>query len=188
MKVQVILGSIRPGRVSERVAKWIMNELEGTKSLEAELVDLKDFTLPLFDEPISPQFNSNRKPEGVVKEWLDKLAEADAYIIVSPEYNRSMPGVVKNALDYVDYQMVNKPVGLVAHGVTGGAQAIANYRMTLSQLKTITLSDAVYLTGATRLINDDGVMDEEVTSSPYGPHTELKAILDTLQQQAAPAV
>ena len=99
-----------------------------------------------------------------------------------------MPGVVKNALDYVDYQMANKPVGLVAHGVTGGAQAVANYRMALSQLKTVTLADAVYITGAARLISEDGELDEEVASSPYGPHTELKAILDTLQQQAVPAV
>ena len=95
MKVQVIDASVRKGRVTERVAAWVAAEAANIDEFEVELVDLKDYELPLIDEGASPQYNPDRKPEGVVKKWLDKIAEADAYIIVSPEYNRAIPGAMK---------------------------------------------------------------------------------------------
>ncbi len=105
MKLQIIIGSTRPGRQSDRLAKWVANEAKNLPDTTAELVDLADYELPMFDEAVSPQFNPDRKPSEPVKKWLDKLAGADAFVLVTPEYNRSYSAVLKNALDYVDFQL-----------------------------------------------------------------------------------
>jgi NAD(P)H-dependent FMN reductase len=181
VKVQIILGSIREGRASERVAKWVAKEAEKQEGFEVEVVDLKDYTLPLFDEPASPQYNPDRKPEGAVKKWLDKLSEADAYVIVSPEYNRSIPGPLKNALDYVAFEVAKKPVALVTHGSVGGAYALANYRVALPQLGAITVPDATMITGAAGVIEENGALDPEVEANPYGPAGALAKTLASLK-------
>lgn len=180
MKVQIINGSIRPGRVTERVAQWVSNEAVKLEGVTVEIIDLKDYPLPLFDEAVSPQYNPERQPEGAVKEWLSKLAEADAYVVVSPEYNRSIPGPMKNALDYIDYQLKHKPVALVTHGSTGGAQAMANYRVVLPQLYAVTVPEPTFITGAAQIISEDGVLDETVKANPYGPHNALQGTLASL--------
>jgi NAD(P)H-dependent FMN reductase len=124
MKVQIIIGATREGRISDRLAKWVAKEAESLDSTEVELVDLRDYPMPLFNEAVSPQYSPDRQPKPGVKKWLDKVAEADAYVLVTPEYNRSYPAVLKNAIDYLDFQMAKKPVALVAHGSTGGAQEV----------------------------------------------------------------
>ncbi len=181
MKVQIIVGSVRPGRVSERVAKWVVTEAQEYEDFDIEVVDLKDYPMMPFDEPMSPQFNPNRQPAPVVKRWLDKLDEADAYIIVSPEYSRSIPGPMKNALDYLDFQLKQKPVALVAHGTNGGAQAVSDYRVILPQLKAITVPAATYLRGASEMFDENGVLSDEAQANPYGPATALKNTLDELE-------
>ena len=181
MKVQVIIGSVRPGRVSERIATWVVAEAKKIDGFEVETVDLKDYPMMPFDEPVSPQFNPDRQPTPVVKKWLDKLGEAEAYVIVSPEYSRSIPGPMKNAIDYLDFQLKRKPVALVAHGTNGGAQAVSDYRVILPQLKAITVPEVTYLKGASELFNEDGVLSDEAKANPYGPATALKNTLEDLK-------
>jgi NAD(P)H-dependent FMN reductase len=148
---------------------------------EVEIVDLKDYPMPLFDEPVSPQYNPERQPALPVKKWLAKLDEAEAYIIVSPEYNRSIPGPMKNALDYLDYQFAKKPVALVAHGSVGGAFAVADYRLALAQLLAITVPEATMISAANKIIDDNGVLDAEVAANPYGPKGALGKTLTGLK-------
>jgi NAD(P)H-dependent FMN reductase len=183
MKLQVIIGSTRPGRVSNKVAKWTVQEAEKLPDTTVELVDLADYVLPFLDEPISPQFNPDRKPNPTAKKFLDKLAEADAYVLVTPEYNRSTSGVLKNALDYIDFQFAKKPVALVAHGSTGGAQAVAHLRGILPGLKTFTTPTATFVMGrAGELIDESGTLvDEEIRANPYGPQGALKATVEELK-------
>lgn len=181
MKVQVIDASVRKGRVTERVAAWVAAEAANIDEFEVELVDLKDYELPLFDEGASPQYNPDRKPEGVVKKWLDKIAEADAYIIVSPEYNRAIPGAMKNATDYIDFQFAKKPVALVTHGSVGGAFALANYRVALAQMLAVTVPEAVMIPQAGGVIDEGGTMNEDAKANPYGPHGALQALLGSLK-------
>jgi NAD(P)H-dependent FMN reductase len=92
MQLAVILGSTRPGRHSGKVAEWVAHQAAELEDTEVELLDLRDYPLPLFDEPVSPRFNPDRKPNAVARAWLKKLEEFDAYIIVSPEYNHSTSG------------------------------------------------------------------------------------------------
>ncbi|MEK7594194.1 MAG: NAD(P)H-dependent oxidoreductase [Patescibacteria group bacterium] len=184
MKLQIIIGSIRQGRVSDRFAKWVEAEAKNLDDTEVEVVDLKDYKLPFFDEPIPPQYNPDRKLDPEVKKWLDKLAEADSYVIATPEYNRSFPGVLKNALDYVDFQLAKKPVALVAHGSTGGAQAVGHLRGTLPGLKAVTVPDATFVVDrVSELIHEDTgeILDETVKNNPYGPQSALKNTLESLK-------
>ncbi len=178
MKLQVIIGSTRPGRVSERIAKWVASEAKNLSESEVELVDLADYNLPMLDEPISPQYNPNRKPNLTSRKWLDKLAEADAYVLVTPEYNRSYSAVLKNALDYIDFQFAKKPVALVAHGSTGGAQAVAHLRGVLPGLLAVTVAKATFLIRISDNIDENGKLDEELAKDPYGPLVALKATLE----------
>src|SRR4051812_1206618 len=135
MKVLIIVGTVREGRISTHQAKWIYKTANRQDGIEAELLDLKDYPLPFFNEPISPRYNPERQPEEAVKKWLDKVNEADAYIVVTPEYNHSIPGVLKNAIDYIDWQFNRKPSAIVSHGTVGGARAAMHLKEVLSEAK-----------------------------------------------------
>jgi len=156
-------------------------EADKIDGLEVEIVDLKSYELPLFDEAASPQYNPDRKPEGVVKKWLDKLSEADAFIIVSPEYNRTIPGPMKNAMDYIAFEFAKKPIGLVTHGSVGGAYAMANYRVALAQMLTITIPEMVMIPNASGVIDENGVLNEDARANPYGPQGAIEAMLASLK-------
>ncbi len=182
MKLQVIVGSTRPNRVSDRVGKWVVGEANKLTGVEAELVDVADYDLPMLDEPMSPQFNPDRQPNGQAKKWLDKLAEGDGYVLVTPEYNRSYPAALKNALDYIDFQFKQKPVALVAHGSTGGAQAVAHLRGMIAGLQSFTTPSATFIVGrAGELFSEDGELD----ASANGVKMALDKTLDELVWYAA---
>jgi len=186
MKVLVIIGSTRQGRVSDKLAKWVAKEATNLyKDDQVEALDLADYPMSLFDEPISPQYNPHRQPEQEVKKWLDKVAEGDAYILVTPEYNRSYPAVLKNAIDYLDFQFARKPVALVAHGSTGGAQAVAHLRGVLAGVKSFTTPSATYFSDRAAEVNDEaGNLAADVKSRDYGPDSFLKATLEELKWYA----
>jgi NAD(P)H-dependent FMN reductase len=179
MKLQVIIGSTRPTRVSDRLAKWVALTAKELPDTTVEIVDLKEYPMPFLDESISPQFNPDRKSDPIVKKWLTKLDEADAYILVTPEYNRSYSAVLKNALDFIDYQFAKKPVALVAHGTTGGAQAVAHLRGVMPGLLAVTVPKATFF--ASRVgesISEDGKLSEEIKANPYGPQVALQKMLE----------
>ena len=179
MKLQIIIGSVRQGRQTARLGAWVGKEAAKLEGVEVEVVDLADYTLPIFDEAISPRFNPERKLEGEVKRWLDKLAEADAYVIVTPEYNRSVPGALKNAIDYIDFQVNRKPVGLVAHGVTGGAQSVAHLRGIIPGVLAVSVPEVTYFSDRVAdHVDDAGTLSEELQNRSYGP---LNSIQTTLQ-------
>lgn len=138
MKIGVLIGSIRQGRRTSNYAAWVLEQAK-KQGMGVTKVDLADYELPLFDEPVSPKYNQNRQPAGEVKRWLDTLAELDGYVIVSPEYNRSIPGALKNALDYVAYEMAHKPAALLSHGSYNGAFAIAQLRTIMPELGVVTI-------------------------------------------------
>lgn len=145
MKLGIIIGSVRQSRVSDKVAQWAYNAASKLDGVEVELIDLIDYKLPLFDEAISPQYNPDRVTDGDAKRWLDTLDTLDAYVIVTPEYNRSIPGALKNALDYIAYEMSGKPVAIITHGASNGAQAVAHMRGIIPGLLGVTIPTFVGL-------------------------------------------
>ncbi len=114
IKIQIILGSTRPKRFSEKPGKWIFEELTKREGVEAELLDLRDYPLPFFNEPVSPTRLNGQYSSDVATKWVNKIAEADGYILVTPEYNHGYPAVLKNALDYPYNEWNNKSVAFVA--------------------------------------------------------------------------
>lgn len=179
MKIAVVIGSVREGRVTDRLAKWVTDEAE--KLADVETIDLKDYPMPFMDEPISPRYNPNRSPKPEVKMWLDKIAEFDGYVFVTPEYNRTTSGVLKNAIDYLDFQMEKKPVALVGHGSSGGAQAIASLRMALPGVGAVTVPQALFFTDRIgEVIDENGMVKEGLNEATSGQQNTLKAQLETL--------
>jgi len=178
-KIAVIVGSIHQRRQTDKLATWAAKEVE--KIADVEVVDLVDYPMPLYDEEGSPRYNPGRKPVPEVKKWLDKVAEFDGYVLVTPEYNRATSSVVKNAIDYLDYQMEKKPVALVAHGSTGGAQAVASLRMMLPGVGAVTVPQSLFFTDRVgEAIDEDGVLKEELQDNPYGPQANMKTLAETL--------
>lgn len=188
MKLAIILGSTREGRVTEKLAKWVNNEVVNQEGIESELIDLKNYNMPFFEEPISPRYNPSRQVTDTVKKWLEKIEKFDAYIVVTPEYNHSIPAVLKNALDTLDWQMKHKPASVVSHGTVGGARATMHLKEILSEVKALPIPTAVAFMGRVdELIDDNGKLSPEVANKEHGPSTvlenmvlELKEISDKL--------
>lgn len=185
MKLGVIIASTREGRATDRPAKWAAAAAGKLEGVEVEVLDLRDYDLPMFNEAISPQYNPERKTEGIVKKWLDALARQDALIIVTPEYNRSIPGVLKNALDYVAYELQHKPVGIIAHGSSNGAQAVSHLRGILPGNLALSVPRAVFIPGAGNSFDENGELNAELAANPYGPASALDAMLQDLVAYAA---
>lgn len=184
MKIGIIIGSTREGRSTDRAAKWAATVASTLEGMEITTLDLRDYDLPMFNEAISPQYNPDRKPEGIVKKWLDDLSAQDALIIVTPEYNRSIPAVLKNALDYVAYEMEKKPVGIIAHGSANGAQAVAHLRGIIPGVLAVSVPRAVFVPGATNSFDEMGVLSADLAANPYGPAGALNAMLADLVDYA----
>lgn len=183
MKIQIIVGSAREARATGNVAKWVAGKAGAIEGAEFEVVDLRDYELPFFDEAVSPKYNPERTSDGAVKKWLDKIAEADGYAIVTPEYNRSLPAVLKNALDTLDYQIDRKPVAVIGHGGNGATRAIDHIRLIVAELGAITVPKYTALNGMVAMggiIDDEGKLSAELAANPYGPEAALSTTLESL--------
>lgn len=146
MKIAVIVGSTREFRRSELLIKWVSRELKSRPGVSVELLDLRDYEMPFFDEQISPKANPDRHPDKTVKPWLKKLEEADGFVIITPEYNHAIPAVLKNAIDYVDWQLQHKPTAVVSHGSSGGARATSDLKIIISEARGFVISTNVAIT------------------------------------------
>lgn len=142
-KIAIIIGSTRPGRNGEAVARWVYENAAKRSGVEYELVDLKDWDLPHLDEAMPAAMGQYAGEH--TKAWAAKIAEFDGFVFVTPEYNHSTSGALKNAIDYVGAEWYNKAAGFVSYGVFGGARAVEHLRLVLSQLQVATVSAHVGL-------------------------------------------
>jgi NAD(P)H-dependent FMN reductase len=161
-RIQVIIGSTRPKRFSEKPARYIFDELSKRQDVVCELVDLRDWPLPFYDEPISPASNKGNYANELGKKWAAKVGEADGYIIVTPEYNHGYPAVLKNAIDWVFPEWNGKPVGFVGYGNVGGARAIEQLRQVVIELQMVPIRNAIHIPVEVYL----AVMKENVPANP----------------------
>lgn len=133
LKIAIILGSTRPGRRGEAVARWVHEIAQKRTDAEFELVDIADFNLPLYDEPNPPMMSKYMKPHTLA--WSEAIRPFDGFVFVTPEYNHAVPGALKNAIDFLFNEWKNKAAGIVSYGGgTGGARAAENLRLILSEL------------------------------------------------------
>ncbi len=162
MRIEVVLGSTRPGRLGDRVCRFIMSHAALVDGAEFGLLDLADHPMPFFDEPLAPLANPDRRPSAAVRAWLAAMAAADAYVFVTPEYNHAPPAALKNALDFLATEAAGKPASIVSYSTTahGGALAGQQLRLALSKAGMLPLPKSLPLAHADRLIGPTGEVTE----------------------------
>jgi NAD(P)H-dependent FMN reductase len=151
VRIGIIVGSTRPNRNGEQVARWVYEVASGRDDAEFELVDLRDYPLPHLDEPLSPSFGQYHNEH--TRRWADKIASFDGFVMVTPEYNHSTSGVLKNAIDYLYAEWNNKAVGFVSYGGAGGARAAEHLRMIAGELQLADVRQQVTLSLVTEFEN-----------------------------------
>jgi NAD(P)H-dependent FMN reductase len=143
IRVGVILGSTRPGRAGEAVAKWVFEKAQMHGNAEYELVDILDYNLPLLDEPIPPSQGKYSKDH--TKRWAAKIATFDAFVFVTPEYNHGINGALKNAIDFLFAEWNNKSAGFVSYGSAYGVRAVEHLRGVCGEIKIADVRTQVML-------------------------------------------
>jgi NAD(P)H-dependent FMN reductase len=170
IKIAIIIGSTRPGRKADSVAKWVHEIAKKRGDAEYEIVDIKDYNLPLLDEPVPPSMGQYSQQH--TKTWSAKIASFDAYIFVTPEYNHAISGALKNAIDYLYREWNNKAAGLVSYGSIGGVRAAENLRLILGELQVTDVRAQVMLS----LFTD---FEKFTTFKPAAMHDKsVNAMLD----------
>jgi len=133
LKIAIILGSTRPGRNGEAVARWVYDLAKKRGDAQFELVDIAEYNLPLLDEPVPPSMDQYTHPHTLA--WSKKIAEFDGYVFVTPEYNHATSGALKNAIDYLYKEWNNKAAGFVSYGSMNGARAVEQLRPIMAELQ-----------------------------------------------------
>jgi NAD(P)H-dependent FMN reductase len=191
LKIAIVVGSTRPNRKAEEVARWVLQKAQQHGGAIYEIVDLRDHPLPLLDEPIPPSMNKYTKDH--TKEWSKVIAAYDGYVFVTPEYNHSISGAMKNAIDFLYREWNNKAAAFVSYGSTGGVRAVEHLRGICAEIQVADVRGHVSLLLATDW--------ENYTTFKPGAHhdRQMNTMLDQLiawgsamkelrekQQQAAP--
>lgn len=172
IKIAIIVGSTRPGRKADAVSAWVHGLAKQRSDAEFEVVDLKDFNLPLLDEAVPPSMGKYSKDH--TKAWSAKIAAFDAYVFVTPEYNHATSGALKNAIDFLYKEWNNKAAGFVGYGSAGGTRAVENLRLIMGEVQVADVRAQVALSLHTDFEN-------YTTFKPAPQHEgSLKAMLDQL--------
>jgi NAD(P)H-dependent FMN reductase len=145
--IPVIVGSTREGRFADTAARWIADLAEKTLGVSAPVIDLRDYSLPFFNEAVSPSMIVEPYNNPEVARFTKLIAEGDAFIMVAPEYNHGPTAVLKNAIDWVGKEWHRKPVAFVSYGSVGGARAVEQLRQNLIELHMAPIRDAVHIPG-----------------------------------------
>lgn len=158
MKIAVILGSIREIRRGNRVAKWVIPQLVKYKDVDFELLDLKDYPLPFYNENDSPEGLEGKYTNIDGKKWAQKIGEFDAFIIITPEYNHGTSAVLKNALDWVFYEWNRKPVAFISYapGAAAGIRAVEQLRLNSIELHMAPIEESIHIGKILETIDEDG--------------------------------
>lgn len=144
-RIAIIIGSTRKTRFADIPAQWIKAAADARGDMDVTLVDLRDHALPMFDEVASNAWAPSQDPAAV--KWQQTLAEFDGYIFVVAEYNHSITGALKNAMDQAYVEWAKKPMGAIAYGSMGGARALEHLRMIAVELQMVPVRNAVHIGG-----------------------------------------
>jgi NAD(P)H-dependent FMN reductase len=161
-KLQVIIGSTRETRAADSVVPWVVDHARSHDSFEVEVLDLRDWRLPFFQEHLGTigDFADPTYSEPIVRAWNQKVAEGDAYLIVTSEYNHSVPGELKNAIDnvFVSFALRNKPVGLVGYsgGIGAGVRAVEHLALIMIEAEAVPLRNTVLIPYVAEAFGEDG--------------------------------
>jgi NAD(P)H-dependent FMN reductase len=150
-RIGIILGSTRPNRNGEQVARWVLSIAAQRTDAEFELVDLRDYPLPHLDEPLPPSMGQYQNEH--TRQWAEKVGSYDGFVLVTPEYNHGTSGVLKNAIDFVYAEWNNKAVGFVSYGAMGGSHAAEQLRLVAGELQMADVREQVAISLITEFEN-----------------------------------
>lgn len=171
LKIQVILGSTREGRQGEKVAQWFMNEAKKRQDMDVELLDLRDYPLPFFDETMSPMALAGNYQNDIAQKWSNTIKQADGYVFITPEYNHSYSAVLKNALDYAYFEWNKKPGAIISYSTlpTAGVRALEQLRSLIVQLQLIPVFNSVTIPNVSHAFDEKGeIVDETMSKRAQG--------------------
>jgi NAD(P)H-dependent FMN reductase len=151
IRIGIILGSTRPNRNGEQVARWVLERAARRDDAQFSLVDLRDHPLPHLDEPVPPSMGQYANDH--TRRWAETISSFDGFVIVTPEYNHGTSGVLKNAIDYLYAEWNNKAVGFVSYGSVGGARAVEHLRLVAGELQMADVRQQVTLSLVTEFEN-----------------------------------
>jgi NAD(P)H-dependent FMN reductase len=179
-RLQIIVGSTRGGRAADRVVPWVVERARSDGRFDVEVLDLRDWPLPMFAETLETvgDFADPTYSDPIVKRWNDTIRRGDAFLFVTPEYNHSVPGVLKNAVDnvFVSFAFRNKPGAFVGYsgGAIGGARAVEHLAHIAIEAEMVPLRSTVLVGGVQQAFDEAG--------EPVDPMTDaaLRVLLDDL--------
>lgn len=174
MKLAIILGSTRKNRAGERVATFVMDRAKSLSGWDVELLDLAILNLPIYNEAVQPSSMDQKYDNEAVQQWSNKIAESDAYIIITPEYNHSIPASLKNAIDWLFAEWDNKSAGIVSYSdsLYGGARATEHLRNILNEMGIAVVKTATSIGSVRTVIDESG-------------NTESEGVVKTLDKELA---
>lgn len=179
-KLQIVIGSTRPDRAADRVASWVVDRARCHGEFDVEVLDLRDWPLPMFAETIASvgDFANPTFSDPIVKRWNTKITEGDGYLFITPEYNHSVPAVLKNAIDsvFVTFAFRNKPAAFVGYSVghIAGARAVEHLAHVAIEMEMVPLRDTVLIPAVGAAFTDDGAAADPLADA------SLTVVLDNL--------
>jgi NAD(P)H-dependent FMN reductase len=172
MTIGIIIGSIREGRAGAGVAKWVAEQVARRDATEFEVIDLKEFDVPLLTAAVTPVAANRQYDSENVRRWSQAIDACEGFVFVTPEYNHGVPGALKNAVDSLGPEWFGKPVGFVSYGADGGIRAVEQWRQIVANFQMLGVRAQVSLS-LFREFDDDG----------FNPQERRAAELDTLLDQ-----
>jgi NAD(P)H-dependent FMN reductase len=185
IRIAIIVGSTRPGRKAEAVARWALDIALLRNDAVYELVDIAQFKLPLLDEPVPPSMGHYSKEH--TKAWAAKIGSYDGFVFVTPEYNHGTSGALKNAIDFLFAEWNNKAAGFVSYGSAGGVRAVESLRLVMGEIKVADVRSQVMLSLHTDFENfqtfQPAAHHEKSVNSMLDELVSWSGALQTVRQQ-----
>ena len=174
IKIAVILGSVRIGRFGDKPAKMLTEIANKTEGVEVDFIDLKEVNLPNFESAVSPAYVTNKDyGNEKINAFAERIGKADAFIMISPEYNHGYSSAIKNAIDSVYIEWNKKPVGFLSYGSAGGARAVEQLREVAVELQMAPIRNAVHIMSPWNLVDESGNLKEGVLNEYEKPRENM---------------
>ena len=166
LKIKVIMGSVREGRFNDKASNWVSAIAKRREGIDVEILDLKEWNLPVLSERVSPsQVKDGKYSTEIISKWAQKIQEADAFIMVTPEYNHSTSGALKNSIDHIYGEWNNKAVGYVAYGSLGGGRAMEHLRGIAAEVQMADVRAGVNIMAPWTLVDEKNELKEGALDS-----------------------
>jgi len=173
IKIGIIIGSTRPGRVGDKIAQWYLDKVKDNVDATFSIVDISDFNLPLLDEPAPASYGQYSHPH--TKNWAKEIAKYDAFVWITPEYNHAPAPSLLNAISFLYSEWVRKPVALVSYGSMGGVRAAEHLRHVAGEFDMVDIRSQVTIRQPWAMYDENGQINHELVAGE--PEKQIEDLL-----------